>query len=85
MDEFAARALIADHLAVPVELVVGEASFRELGADSLDLITLTMRLEEVFDVCIPDEQVDHCTTIAEALQLLRAVFASRHKMLEPTG
>ncbi len=72
MDLPAARRVIAEHLAVPCELIRDEARFRELGADSLDLITLTMALEEAFDVEIADDQVEHCRTVGDALGLLRA-------------
>ena len=58
MDEQGARRLIAEHLAVSREMVEDDADFRVLGADSLDLITLTMRLEEAFDVEIADDRVN---------------------------
>ena len=83
MDEVAARELIAEHLAVSVGLVVDDATFQGLGADSLDLVTLTVELEERFDIRIPDEAVDECATVSDALRLLRASFASMHGELEP--
>lgn len=85
MNEVAARELIAEHLAVPVGLVVDQAEFRELGADSLDLVTLTMHLEEAFDLYLPEEQIEYCTTVSHALQLLRHAHAARHRELQPTG
>lgn len=85
MDDVAARELIAEHLAVPVGLVVDQAEFRELGADSLDLVTLTMQLEEAFDVCIPEDQIDDCTTVSDALQLLRRAHSLRYRELQPAG
>jgi acyl carrier protein len=69
MDEDA-RKLIADHLGVAPALVADDASFRSLGADSLDLVSLTMAFEEAFDLHIPDEQAEGCTTVADALKLL---------------
>lgn len=85
MNDAAARELIAEHLAVPVGLVVDQAEFRELGADSLDLVTLTMHLEEAFDICIPDEQVDECATISDALQLLRSASEARRPQFQPAA
>lgn len=70
MDLSEARALIADHLAISPELVRDEAEFRALGADSLDLVTLTMCFEEAFDLVIPDDQVDRCVTVGDALEVL---------------
>ena len=80
MDQPAARKVIAEHLAVPCELIRDDARLRDLGADSLDLITLTMAFEQEFDVEIADDQAEHCRTVADALALLRA---SLHKRLEP--
>ena len=77
MDLLAARSVIAEHLAVPCELILDEAEFRELGADSLDLITLTMAFEEAFDVEIADDQVEHCRTVGDALALLRQSLRGR--------
>jgi acyl carrier protein len=75
----AARALIADHLAVGLETVRDDAHFAEdLGADSLDLIELAMRFEEAFDIHIPDDETASCETVGDALALLRGkVVASK--------
>lgn len=72
IDGEAARALIADHLGVHPRDVVDEASFRALGADSLDLISLTMRIEEAFDIEIADDQAESCVTVGDAMSLLVA-------------
>jgi len=69
MDD-SARRLIAEHLGVSPSRVNDDAAFRDLGADSLDLVSLTMAFEEAFDLRIPDEQAEGCTTVADALALL---------------
>jgi len=69
MDD-SARRLIAEHLGVTPSRVVDEAAFRDLGADSLDLVSLTMAFEEAFDLHIPDDQAEGCATVADALALL---------------
>jgi acyl carrier protein len=74
MDDSAARALIADHLAVAPEAVTDDATFLQLGADSLDLVTLTMELEERFAVDISDEQATGCTRVIDALDALRGAL-----------
>jgi acyl carrier protein len=65
-----ARALIAEHLSVPTPRIVHGATFRELGADSLDLVSLTMAFEEAFDLQIPDDQAESCETVGDAIGLL---------------
>jgi len=72
MDEVAARRLIARELAVALPAVVDEADFRCLGADSLDLVSMTMLIEEHFDVAISPDEAEHCTTVGAAICLLRA-------------
>ena len=68
----AARALIADHLAVGLEAVRDDAAFSaDLGADSLDMIELAMRFEEAFDIHVPDDETASCETVGDALTLLR--------------
>lgn len=71
MDESRARSVIADHLAIPVASVTDDADFLALGADSLDMVSLTMRLEEEFNTHIADDTVEDCDTVADALALLR--------------
>ena len=72
MDEQRARFVIADHLAVPPTSITDEADFVALGADSLDMVSLTMRLEEEFNTHIPDDTIEDCATVGQALALLRA-------------
>lgn len=72
MDESLIRSLIAEHLAVPAETVTDRARFqRDLGADSLDMIQLSMLLENRLGVTIADDEAEQCMTIADALLLLR--------------
>ena len=76
VNEAAVRAAIADHLGVPIDTVVDPAEFRTLGADSLDLIEMTLLLEQQFDVHIPDDDAHRCTTVAEAIALVRDARAT---------
>ena len=68
--EESARKVIADHLGVSPSLILDNVSFRSLGADSLDLVSLTMAFEEAFDLHIPDDQAESCTTVGDAIMLL---------------
>ena len=78
MDVARARAVIADHLAVSVAQVVDEADFfRDLQADSLDIVTLTMALEHEFDVHISDDEAERCGCVRDALTLLERKYAER--------
>ena len=76
-----ARDLIAEHLGVARSQIDDEVSFRKLGADSLDLVSLTMAFEEAFDLPITDEQAEACTTVGDALKLLDQQLRSRGRTL----
>jgi acyl carrier protein len=74
-------------LAKVVEIVVGELGAKEeevkeessfikdLGADSLDIVELIMKFEEVFgkdgkELDIPDEEAEKLTTVGKAVDYL---------------
>lgn len=71
MDDRRVRSIISDHFDVPLDRVRDEADFLALGADSLDMVSLTMRLEEELEIHIPDENVEDCHTVADALAMIR--------------
>lgn len=44
--------------------------FKDIGIDSLDAIELVTKLEEEYDVIIPDDQINNITTIGSAADLV---------------
>jgi acyl carrier protein len=56
---------------VDEELVTPETSFKELDADSLDIVELIMALEEAFDLDIPDEEAEKIKTVGEAVSYIK--------------
>jgi acyl carrier protein len=70
MDDQRIRSVIADHLHVPLDRVSDQAEFVPLGADSLDMVSLTMRFEEEFNIHIPEDAVEACTTVGDAMAML---------------
>jgi acyl carrier protein len=72
MDPERVRALIAEQLAIDIGAVLDTAWFRDdLGADSLDLVELTMLFEERLGVDICDDESERCRTVGDAMLLLR--------------
>ncbi len=49
-----------------------DASFDELGIDSLDRINILFELENAFNIDIPDEEARRITTIPEMIQQIQA-------------
>jgi acyl carrier protein len=65
------RALIAEHLGLGLDVVRDDADFAvDLGADSLDMIELAMRLEEALDIAIPDDEIESCATVGDAINIV---------------
>lgn len=57
------KPLIADRLARPLEEVTPDKTLDDLKADSLDTVEVTMEVEKVFDMAIPDEHMEKFTDI----------------------
>ena len=67
------KSVIVEQLGVKPEEVTLEASFVEdLGADSLDLVELTLTLEEEFGVEIPDEDAEKLLTVKDVVIYVEA-------------
>lgn len=65
------QAIVVRQLNVKPEEVVGSARLvDDLGADSLDVVELTMVLEEAFAITIPDEQAEQLATVDDVRRYL---------------
>ena len=65
------KSVIADELDVEPEKVVEGASFMDdLDADSLDLVNLVLRLEEEFEIELPDGKAERIRTVADAISFI---------------
>jgi acyl carrier protein len=65
------QACIADVLDVDPEQVVPEAHWeRDLEADSLAVIEITLALNEAFDVKLPDFEPGEVQTVGQAFQVV---------------
>jgi acyl carrier protein len=63
--------IISESLDVALEEVTSEASLTEdLGADSLELVDLTMDFEDEFDVKIESAELSEINTVGEITELL---------------
>ena len=71
------RQIVVDQLGVEEDQVVPEASFvDDLNADSLDLVELTMAIEEEFsddnrEIRISDEDAEKLKTVKDALDYVK--------------
>jgi len=64
--------IIVEELSVDTDQVTEDAAFvDDLGADSLDTVELVMKLEEEFDLEIPDEDAANIRTVGDAIAYLQ--------------
>jgi acyl carrier protein len=65
------REIIVEELGVSPDEVKPESRFIEdLGADSIGLMELVMKLEEEFGLKIPDEDIDKIRTFGDAVKYI---------------
>jgi acyl carrier protein len=71
------KRIVVDHLGVDPSTVTSEASFFELGADSLVVVELVLAFEHEFGISIPDEAVDEFHTVGDAVRFVEDKKSSR--------
>ncbi|MCB9493513.1 MAG: acyl carrier protein [Epsilonproteobacteria bacterium] len=65
-------AIIAEKLTIPAQNITSESTFKDLGADSLDIVEIIMGFEETFGIEIKDEDAEKIKTVGEAVTLIHA-------------
>ena len=69
------KRVIIEQFGVNKEQVTPEASFeKDLGADDLDIVEIVTKLENQFDIDIPDEDMLRITTVGAAIEYLKEKF-----------
>ena len=65
------KTILARQLRIAPERVTLEAQIkRDLGADSVDILQLLMRLEDDYGVVIPDQELAKFETVGDVVQFL---------------
>jgi len=62
--------IIAEKLSIPVTNVTAESTFKDLGADSLDIVEIIMSFEETFGIEIKDEDAEKIKMVGQAVDLI---------------
>ena len=63
--------IICEQLEIDSHLVTEDASISgDLGADSLDLVVLSMSIEEEFNLEVPDDVLDHVRTVGDIVKFI---------------
>ncbi|ATN37849.1 acyl carrier protein (plasmid) [Rhizobium sp. ACO-34A] len=70
------KTIIASYLDISAEEVVDTASLADdLGADSLEIMEMIMRLEEEFGLDIGDDVIEKISTVGDAIKYLESMRA----------
>lgn len=67
--------LIVTKKGVDAEKVLIDSSFEELGMDSLDAVELVADMEEIFNVNIPNTDLQNFKTIRQAVEGLEKAIS----------
>ena len=66
-------ALLSEQLGVDVDSITMDTSFEDLGADSLDIVEMTMAVEEEFGLEDMDEEdLSGISTVADLVRYLKS-------------
>jgi acyl carrier protein len=67
------KEIVAEQLGKGVNDITIQASFiDDLGADSLDIVELVMKMEEEFGIEIPDEDAEKIKTVNDVVEYIKA-------------
>ncbi|HSK24031.1 MAG TPA: acyl carrier protein [Egicoccus sp.] len=61
------QTILVDTFGVPADDIAPDASFEALGLDSLDVVELTLVLEEETGVKLEDEELEDVRTVQDAI------------------
>jgi acyl carrier protein len=62
--------IISKILNIPKENITSEVTFKDIGADSLDIVEMIMGFEDTFGIEIKDEEAEKIKTVGEAILLI---------------
>jgi acyl carrier protein len=66
-------AIIAGKLNIEKSKVTGQSTLQDLGADSLDIVEIIMKLEEQFGITINDADAEKLHTVDEVVSYVHAI------------
>lgn len=65
--------IIAKQLNITPDQITGQSTLQDLGADSLDMVEIIMKLEEQFNVEISDEEAEKLNNIQEVIDYVHGL------------
>lgn len=69
------KEIVSEQLNVEQDAITLETTFEDLDADSLDVVELIMKIEEEFDIEIPDEDAEKIRVVGTAVEYIKEKLA----------
>lgn len=66
-------AIVAAIIKIDQSTITVDSTFDSLGADSLDMLEIIMKLEETFGIEISDEQAEQIKTVGQAVDAIQKI------------
>ena len=71
------KTLLVEEFKIEEGSIKPEATFKEIGLDSLDIVSFVMALEDRLGVEIPERELEGVEKVGDALDLLERKVAAR--------
>ena len=65
--------IIAEKLNIDPSQITRQSTLQDLGADSLDMVEIIMKLEERFDIEINDEQAEKLGSVDDVINMIHGL------------
>lgn len=65
--------LVAEKLNIDATMITESSTLEGLGADSLDMVEIIMKIEEQFDIEINDEKAESLTTLGQLVDYVHSL------------
>lgn len=66
-------AIIADKLSIDKKSITPQATLHDLGADSLDIVEIIMKVEEQFGIEINDEEAEKLKNVQDVVDYVHSL------------
>ena len=66
--------IVTEKLSIDREMVQKSHSFDDLGADSLDMVEIVMKLEEEFGIEINDDDAEKLTSLGQVVDYIEGLI-----------
>lgn len=72
-----ARNILADQLGIAPEVITWKTAFSDIDADSIDIVEMIMAIEDIYDVEVPEENIEDYKTMGDLVKALYQVVGAK--------